>query len=371
MKIGIVCRIYTDKKGGKERYSMMLCRHLIQKGHTVHLFAHRADPEPGALFHRVPMFPLSSPAKHLSFAYFASRMAQKAGIEILHSMDRIMEQDIFRASDGLNPVQLQQCYPSPFVRWLKSIGPRRQVLGYLEKRIFTKGKARSIIANSRLVRDQILAHYPAAADLIRVIYNGVDTRRFHPGLKKIYRDQIRREYQIGPEKLLLIFVANDFKLKGLKTLMAAMKRLDDSDIEALIIGGGHPAPYRREAEKLGIAGQIHFTGTEPEVEKFLAAGDLFVLTTWYDPFANVCLEAMACGLPVITTTANGAAERIEADVNGYIIAPGAAENLARSIFRLRDQNRRDAMAKAAAETARACTWDAHFERIESLYEELS
>ncbi len=371
MKIGIVCRIYTDKKGGKERYSMMLCRHLIQKGHTVHLFAHRADPEPGALFHRVPMFPLSAPLKHLSFASFASGMARKAGIDILHSMDRIMEQDIFRASDGLNPVQLQQCYPSPFVRWLKSIGPRRQVLGYLEKRIFTKGKARSIIANSRLVRDQILNHYPAAESRVRVIYNGVDQERFHPGAKEHFRMQIRDEYGIGQQNLLLVFAANDFKLKGLRDLMAGMAALKDSGIEALVVGESNPAPYGREAGKLGIGRQIHFTGAQPQVERFLASGDIFVLPTRYDAFANVCLEAMSCGLPVITTPANGAAELIRDDVNGYRAAPGDIEMLARRIGCLRDRNRREKMGTAAAETAKTYTWEAHFERVTALYGELA
>ena len=124
MKVALVCKKCSLQEGGLERYTYFLSRELIRAGHEVHIFANTWQKEPGVIIHRVPMVRLSSPAKNLSFAFFANRALSEMKFDIIHSMERIFYQDIFRVSDGINPVQMQQKYPHPVVRFIKKIGPK-------------------------------------------------------------------------------------------------------------------------------------------------------------------------------------------------------------------------------------------------------
>jgi len=118
------------------------------------------------------------------------------------------------------------------------------------------------------------------------------------------------------------------------------------------VGKGRPGPYRRLARQIGVDDGVRFEGHRADVEHCYAGADLFVLPTRYDPFANTCLEAMACGLPVLTTTANGAAELIRDGVNGCILeAPPTALTFADAVQNLLPCELRVAMGGAAQQTA--------------------
>ncbi|MFP4349022.1 MAG: glycosyltransferase, partial [Desulfococcaceae bacterium] len=103
MKIALVCKQFKENKGGLERYTIALSRELLKRGHQVHVLAHRRQEEPGIRFHHVPMLRFSSPLKNLSFAYFSRKVLEGHRFDVVQSMERVMDQDIFRASDGINP----------------------------------------------------------------------------------------------------------------------------------------------------------------------------------------------------------------------------------------------------------------------------
>src|SRR5262245_16925202 len=89
-----------------------------------------------------------------------------------------------------------------------------------------------------------------------------------------------------------------------------------------------------------------------DVERCYAGADLFVLPTLYDPFANTCLEAMACGLPILTTAVNGAAELIRDGTTGYVLDENASvASVADALQHLLPGERRHAMGEAAQHTA--------------------
>ena len=187
MKIALICKHYLLSKGGLERYTIGLSLELLRRGHQVHVLAHRRQEEPGILFHHVPMLRFSSPMKNLSFAYFSRKVLTGRRFDVVQSMERVMDQDIFRASDGINPIQMSERYSNPVVRKLKALGPRRQALTYLEKRIFEGNGCRFVMTNSRLVKNQILDHYRISPNRIFVIYNSVDHERFHPSVREKHR----------------------------------------------------------------------------------------------------------------------------------------------------------------------------------------
>jgi UDP-glucose:(heptosyl)LPS alpha-1,3-glucosyltransferase len=123
-------------------------------------------------------------------------------------------------------------------------------------------------------------------------------------------------------------------------------------VHLLVVGRGRPAPFRRLSRRLGVEERTHFIGATSAVQRYYAAGDLLVLPTLYDPFANVCLEAMACGLPVVTTAGNGAAEIIIPGENGFVQHdPGNAAELASLLAECLDRSRLLHMSDRARETA--------------------
>lgn len=366
MKIALVCKKYTLEGGGLERYTVLLSRELNRLGHDVHIVANTWQEEPGMVFHHVPMF-RSSPGKNLSFAFFSNQILSKMRFSIIQSMERIFYQDIFRVSDGINPVQLMQNYPNPLIRKLKSVGPRRLVLGYLENRIFLNRGCRVIMTNSELLRQHIIEHYQVDQGKIVVIYNSVNTSRFHPGVREKHRNVVRERYGIGEEEILLVFISNNFKLKRLSLILEAMTMLDEK-FRLIVIGKDKEKPYLEWAAQNGLDKQVLFTGPKKDVEKYYAAGDIFVLPTAYDAFANVCLEAMACGLPVITTGTNGAAELIRDQENGYVLKTPHPDELANRLASLESPAERIAMGKKGASEAMGYTMEKHISELSELYE---
>ncbi|MBW1939843.1 MAG: glycosyltransferase family 4 protein [Deltaproteobacteria bacterium] len=370
MKIAIVCKKFSLKFGGLERYSVNLTRELVRSGHDVHVFSNIFDEEQGIIFHQVPMLRFSSPGKNLSFAYFAGHALSKMEFDIIHSMERIFYQDIFRVSDGINPVQLLQRYPNPLIRKIKAAGPRRLVLGYLEKKIFQERGCKCVMTNSDLVKNQIINHYQVDPKKIHVIYNGVDTLRFHLGVRPKHRAAARKKFGIEEAELALLFVSNDFKLKRLKTILCAMTLLKNNRIKLIVAGKDNEKPYLKWAAENGLGKRVLFIGPQKEIEKIYAAADVLVLPTLYDAFANVCLEAMACGIPVITTCTNGAAWVIEDGKQGYILKTQAPDELKGRIETLVSPIKRSEMGAWAAARAGDFTMEKHIREVLDLYEKV-
>ncbi|MDL2275186.1 glycosyltransferase family 4 protein, partial [Desulfosarcina sp. OttesenSCG-928-G10] len=353
MKIGLVCRNFVQNRGGLEKDTVLLAEALVQKGHDVHVVCHAGDPQPGVTLHPVPFFPFSSPGKNLSFAYFAARQGRALKLDVLQSMERIWDQDIFRLSDTINPIQMAVKYPHPAVHFLKKIGPRRQVLSLLEKRIFEKNGAQFILAISNLVKTQILSHYHVPPEKIVVIYNSVDTKRFNPDRVSGFKNKIRSQFQIKPTEKLLLFLGNDFARKGLMTLLQALVKLKDQPVMLMVAGSDPPGWYLRFASGHGIGEKVRFIGYHAHPEHLYAAADLFVLPTSDDTFGNVCLEAMACGVPVITTRMAGASEVIDPGSTGYVLEAQDPEALSACITTFLQLPEPRAMGAAAAEKAGA------------------
>lgn len=370
MKIGLVSKQYTLKKGGLEKYTIFLSRELVRAGHEVHVFANSWQANADINIHQVPMIPFSLPLKNLSFAYFAKQLLKKTELDIVHSMERILYQDIYRASDGIIPIHLEQRYSNPTIRWLKSIGPRRLVLAYLEKKIFLGKGCKIVMTNSHLVKRHIIQYYHVHPKRIKVVYNAINTGIFRPDIRKEYRGRIRKKYGIGEEEILLLFISNDHKRKGLMNLLKAIHQLEKRNIKVMVLGKDTEKPYTQWAEKNLLGGKILFLGQKEDVQRYYAAADIFVLPTRYDAFANVCLEAMACGLPVITTSNNGASELIQDGEHGFVLKGQEPDELARRIEALRFPEARACMGEKAAKKAKGFSMEKHISEVLNLYDQV-
>jgi UDP-glucose:(heptosyl)LPS alpha-1,3-glucosyltransferase len=318
MKLAFIKKKFSIH-GGAERYLDTLIGQLKKAGHEIHVFSNQWTEEAGAIFHKVDVLPLGS---FLSVVTFNSNtreaLKRASGFDRVISFERTTCQDIYRAGEGCHAEWLEiRSKIEPLWKTLSfRINPLHRALLSIEKRLFSETGL--IIANSAMVKEQIMKHYAVPEERIAVVYNGVDPVRFTPENQKL-RGDVRRGLGIPEDSTLLLFVGSGFERKGLRTVISALSFLKNQNIRVLVIGRGNESRYRTLAGRAGISERIVFLGTRKEIEDFYAAADLFVLPTLYDPFSNATLEAMASGLPVITTKKNGAAELIGNGREGYVL----------------------------------------------------
>ncbi|WP_292655811.1 glycosyltransferase family 4 protein [Nitratifractor sp.] len=216
---------------------------------------------------------------------------------IYFSLDRITCPDIYRAGDGVHKAFLQT---KGF-----SLNPLHLSYLWLEKRTFKN--ARLIIANSHLVREQILRFYPETKpEKIHVVHNGVPIpERFN---KPEAKCSLAEEFGFDPSLPVLLFVGSGFERKGVREFLMILSRLRYS-CHAFIVGKEkHMGKYRKMARELGVADHVIFTGSRTDVERFYEGADLFLFPTRYEPFSNVIPEALSYGTVALTTRQNGASE---------------------------------------------------------------
>jgi UDP-glucose:(heptosyl)LPS alpha-1,3-glucosyltransferase len=254
-----------------------------------------------------------------SFARAACRAVQRESFDLVQSHERITCCDIYRAGDGVHREWLkqrarQQGLPG---RVGTALNPYHYYVKAAEKKLFASARLKAVICNSRMVRDEIRRYFGVPDDKLHVIYSGVDTRAYHPDLKQ-HRVSIRSRHGIPANATLFLFVGSGFERKGVAALLAAMAALP-ADTYLLVVGRDrHISRFHADAENTGLTQRVIFTGAQADVKPYYGAADALVLPTLYDPFPNVALEAMASGLPVITSFKSGAAELIENGRNGFV-----------------------------------------------------
>ena len=372
MKIALIRKEYTLTWGGAESYVVNLSRLLAGRGHEVHVFANSWDlpAEPRITFHKVPVLSWYSPLKNLSFALNVRRLLKGAQFDIVHGFSQAFPQDVYRAGDGLHSFNLEMRSSSGLTRTLSRLNPRHFIILTIEKQIFKPDHYGYIIANSKLCKQQLMSCYHVPEDRIEVIYNGVDLNRFNPGVKQRYRKQVREKIAVDTDARVMLYVSRNYKRKGLEQLIRSVSLLKKNRhrIKLVVVGRETSRPYQRLAAELGVADRVIFIDETPAVEEYYGASDFLILPTLYDPFSNVCLEALACGLPVITTRNNGAAELINEGVNGGVLEDAnRLEAMAEKISRMIPEGVCETMGEHAAVTARHYTLEKNLEKTLEIY----
>ena len=320
MHIALVRRYCSLKKAGAERYCVNLFRQLQQLGHKVTILGEGIDDElrDEVEFLPVPVNQLTSWTKNRSFAENVARVAATRRFDIVHGLSRASGLDTYRLTDPLQTHWVNVYYRQPLVRWCQRWNPRHRAILQIEKQMYESGRVRRVITQSTLDTRLLTEYFQIPAGRIRQISNGVNTSVFHPGVRD-ERAGVRAAWNIAAEEPLIVFASMDFRRKGLDTLLAALAR-GKTRSSLIVLGDGDIRRYQRIAERLGVAGRVIFAGRQSGIQKFYGAADLFVLPTIYEPFPNVNLEAMACGLPVITTRTAGGADLVIPGDNGFLIS---------------------------------------------------
>ncbi len=347
MKVALLHKKYYFY-GGTERYITNLAKGLLNEGHEVTIFANKwGRPfDERITFRRIPILKGFKLLKLVSFAFMAQMILRKESFNIIQGFGKTVKQDIFRTGGGCHKAWQKEslfAVRNKFLRKLKYVRRLFSISQWItlmiEKRTFKKGNYKKIISVSEKVKRQIIQHYNVPEEDIVVIHNGVDLKKFNLDKLAENRAKKRKQYNLTDDEILLVFAATSFELKGLEFLIRAIAYLKDRNIKLMVIGGGNYKHYQNLAKSLKVDDKIIFTGIAEKIDEYYNAGDIFVYPTFYDPFANTCLEAIACGLPIITSRINGATEILKDGENGIFIEnPSDDKEIASKIKLLLDDD---------------------------------
>ena len=378
MKIAIIRQRYNPY-GGAERFVERALGALANEGAEVTLITRNWDGAPREGFRQITCDPAYSrllggrTARDRSFAACAQAEMARGGFDITQSHERIPGCMIFRAGDGVHAAWLAHRARAlgPLQRLAQKLsGYHRYVLS-AEKAMFEHPALRAVICNSPMVAAEVSSYYGLPADKLPVIYNGVDTAVFHPSLADEFRAATRAQAAIPQDAPLLLFVGSGFERKGVPQLLRAFAAARTGEAHLVIVGADRKLKAMQAlAARLGLARRVHFTGPLKDVRPWYGAADGFVLPTLYDPCPNAALEALACGLPIVTSTTCGAQAWVKAGDNGWVVDALDRDALATRLDGLCALAGNVAARQAARAAAEPLTLPAMADRLLALYRSL-
>jgi glycosyltransferase involved in cell wall biosynthesis len=374
---------FIDRRHGTERALAELLDRLANKyGCEIQLFAQSvsdlsvADPTmaraPGAgaiLWHRVPVIPGPHIVRflgwmllngllrwwHYSFRGASFDIVLSPGINCFHA-DVILVHALF--------CRLRELSGDPALEGSRQSGGLRDLhrkayyalVTVLERRAYSNRNVSLVAVSPRT--QSLLESYFHRSDAI-VALNGVDTTQFSASARAARRAEARATRKILDDDFVLLLIGNDWRVKGVPTILEAMAALPDLKLQLIVVGADDTAPFVDAADRLGVLSRCTWEKPPADVVELYAAADVYVSPSLEDSFGLPAAEAMACGLPAITSVFAGVASQIQHEADGFVLRdPHDAQALARILQQLQaDPDIVRRIGSAAAKKAQAWTWD--------------
>ncbi len=373
MRVAIIVHRLQPMRGGAETWTAQFIQWLSHHRYRVQLIASHAPDERAADFlddH------LILPCRNrIDFAHAVSSVVDQCHADVIHDMGFGYNCDIFQPHMG-SQIALDQAKALCFRGvqrvvhgMIHTVGWRQRRLADIGRRQYANPRTRFLAVSSKVARD-IHKFHGIAPHRIDTVFNGVDTNYFCPETCAALRSQVRAELQIAQDELTILSVAHNHLLKGIPTLVDVLRRpaARSRNLHLLIVGGHRQTPRRKQLN----GNRMTFTGACEQVERYYAAADAFILPTYYDACSLTVLEAMACGLPVITTRCNGASDLLRSGFNGLVYDhPRDLDALWECLERCCDAKFRETIGRRARITAELCTLDHNFTAIADIYHRLA
>jgi glycosyltransferase involved in cell wall biosynthesis len=382
LRIAIVSP-FVDRRHGTERaLSELLERLALKYGCEVHLYSERVEDlqvskfleagngRRGAIFwHRVPTVRGPHLLRFISWVVLNTAMRWSHRVFQRISCDLVM-------SPGINCVDADVVIVHALfhrlwklarvagvdnphrVGFLRSKHRRAYygLLTALEVRVYADRKVALLAVSQRTAN--LLQRYFHRKD-VAVVPNGVDTEEFSLLARLAGRKAARRRRKLDDQDFVLLLIGNDWRVKGLGAILEAMAALPGLPLQLIVAGNDEGSYFRDEAKRLGVLERCRWEEPRYDVLDLYSATDVYVSPSHEDSFGLPVAEAMACGLPVITSAFAGVSGQIHHGVDGFVIPdPNDARLLAHLLERLhRDTDFRRYIGEAAARTAHEWTWD--------------
>jgi UDP-glucose:(heptosyl)LPS alpha-1,3-glucosyltransferase len=378
MKIALCHPSVLPRRGGCETYIASLARRLVTDGHAVHLYACEwdADALPDRLvYQRIHLPPLPRFIRPWCFSRACQSLLAQADHDVSVGFDKIAGVDVYYPQGGMYEASVALSlgkHRSALLRGLlhslKWLEPAHVSYLLLERAQYRRPGAVVVAISDMICRH--LAQYGIKGDRVYRVPIAPPRERLAEDDRPGRRQQFRQRWQLSDNRLVALFVSMNHRLKGLDPLLHALARLTDAPLDLVVAGAPASGSFIRLAQRLRISERVRFVGYYADMRDVYFASDLLVHPTFYDPCSNVVLEALACGLPVITSRHNGASELLHATgptgvcAEGYIIAdPHDHATLADCLARLLDQDRRQACALAARNASTNWTFEDHYQAL--------
>ncbi|MEY8712406.1 MULTISPECIES: glycosyltransferase family 4 protein [Mangrovibacter] len=319
MKLAIIRQKYRHD-GGAERFVSRALSALSDKSDlNISIITRQWETDINPTYNVITCDP---PAKNrlqreINFAREAQRYF--VSFDIVQSHERIPGCTIYRAGDGVHKewLNIRSRTMNPLQKLAQAFSRFHRYQLRQEKAMFEHPSLEKVICNSFMVKEEIIKHFTIAPEKIHVIYNCIDTNIWNPSLSALHRRPMRERYSIPLQATLMLFVGSGFERKGLDVAIHAIA--NHPNVWLLVVGNDRKSShYKKIAQALGCEQRLVFVGVQKETAPFYAMADALIQPTRYDPFPNTILEAMACGLPVLTSDKCGGKEFIDIGINGYV-----------------------------------------------------
>lgn len=354
MRLAIIRQRYTPQ-GGTERFLEGALEALLERNVAITLYTREwpqthlqlIEPHICNPYYVGPLW------RDWGFARAVAREIAGARANLVQSHERLPTCDVYRPPDGVHAAWLEErLRDAPAtLRWRVAADPWHRYTLAMERRLFASPWLRAVLCNSKMVRDDIMARFGLPEERLPVLYNGVDSNVFSPALAA-HRERIRAKYRVPADAMLFLLVGSGFTRKGVPAAVEAVARLPES-ARLIVVGGDRRTPeFERLAHRHGVRERVTFAGFQPDVAPFYGAADAFVLPALYDAFPDAALEALASGLPVITSHRTGAAELVTGNDAGFVCAardPGALAAHMQALYDAGTRARLSANARRAVE----------------------
>ncbi|MEP7329939.1 MAG: glycosyltransferase family 4 protein [Betaproteobacteria bacterium] len=372
MQLAIIRQRYTPF-GGAERFVERALDALSTQGIDILLLTRRWPAGTNALVRPIIVNPryLGRTMRDATFARSVCATLASMPPTLVQSHERIACCDIYRSGDGVHAAWVEERMrdASPLARLALAASPYHRYMLAAERRLYASPRLQRVICISTMVQTEIHERFGLPRERLPVIYNAIDPAVFNPALRA-HRDDIRARHGIARDAVVFLLVGSAYARKGVGRAIEALALLPPG-AHLLVVGRDRaPGRYARLAQRLGLADRVTFAGAQTDPKPYYGAADAFVLPTLYDALSNAVLEALACGLPVVTSDRCGAGELVAAHVAGTVCPARDIVAIAQGMSALLDPAHRARASAGALDAVRPLTPEAMAHRLTALYAEL-
>lgn len=352
----VLLKSCVSSSGGLEKYASRIAARFLEKGCNVTLLTHGKAPaiEPIRVF-AAKTWSWPAFVRMEQYDRFVSHWLAKHPADVIFGMDRNRMQTHLRAGNGVHAAFLQsRILTEGRLKWLVcQANPLHRKILELEQAAFENPRLQKLFTNSHMVKRQILERYRTDPAKIEVVHNGVEWHEMQGAFDswEAERPLVAKKLGLDPSLFHLLFIGNGYLRKGLGQLLRAMGRLKRKDVVLSVIGKEtHWEKYQGLAKRLRL--NVHFFGPKKDPRPFYQMADALAIPSFYDPFANVTVEALAMGLFTISSKTNGGCEILTPDNGAVIEELTDLEALAASLALATSRPKTTASAKKIRESVR-------------------
>ncbi|HWE04149.1 MAG TPA: glycosyltransferase family 4 protein [Tepidisphaeraceae bacterium] len=376
MRIALVILHADPARGGAERYTVDLADALRSRGQDVALISSTfapGDPPAGAVD-----FGGGSGTRVGRYIRFLGRLDQHLldnRYDIVHAMLPVRNCDVYHPHAGIAAEALfgaRARDQGPVMRVIamasNRLNLRRQRFAAVELELLTGPRPPVVLCLSNYLKAGLKRYYSLPESRLATLFNATDLKRFDPAARPQVGIELRGSLAIAPDRVVALMIAQDFSRKGLAEAIVALSHMADPRLILLVVGKQDPTAFRKLADEKNVGARVIFAGETSDPYSFYQASDFFVLPTRHDPCSLVVLEALAMGLPVISTVFNGACEIMQNAAHGFILPdPADVSALADAYRTLLDNATRKSMSQNCLALRPRLAYEKHIEELLGIY----